>query len=57
MSTAADAPPAVVETHDDDICPLGPVDPASIPDAEHEKGAHAMPSYSLPFCLTDSIAC
>lgn len=57
MSTAADAPPAVVETHDDDICPLGPVDPDSIPDAEHEKGAHAMPSYSLPFCLTDSIAC
>lgn len=50
MSTAIDAPPAVVETHDD-ICPLGPVDPASIPDAEHEKGAYTVLSYSLSFRL------
>lgn len=40
--SAADAPPTEPVTMRDDICPLGPVDPSSIPDAEHEKGAHAV---------------
>lgn len=33
------SPDSTVKAADTSICPLGPIDPASIPDAEHEKCA------------------